>query len=169
MSGKQNRVVISFGGNEHNSLDCFDKAIDIIEDKIGEVETKSDLYRTKAWGMKPDTPDFYNQVIFITTKLKAKKLLKKTQKIEKKLGRKEKSTHEGYKDRPIDIDLLFFNEDVISRPKLVIPHYLIHKRKFILEPLCELIPEYIHPVLKKTIKELLLSCSDELEVERIKK
>ena len=64
--------------------------------------------------MKPDTPDFYNQVIVITTKLKAKKLLKKTQKIEKKLGRKEKSTHVGYKDRPIDIDLLFFNKDVIS-------------------------------------------------------
>ena len=119
MSGKQNRVVISFGGNEHNSLDCFDKAIDIIEDKIGEVETKSDLYRTKAWGMKPDTPDFYNQVIFITTKLKAKKLLKKTQKIEKKLGRKEKSTHEGYKDRPIDIDLLFFNE-LITPPLIIV-------------------------------------------------
>lgn len=169
MSGKQNRIVISFGGNEPNSLDCFDKAMNLIEDKIGKIESKSDLYKTKAWGMKSDSPDFYNQVIVISTDFKAKKLLKKTQKIEKKLGRKQKSIKTDYKDRPIDIDLLFFNDDIISKPKLIIPHYLIHKRRFILEPLCELIPEYIHPVLKKTIKELLLSCPDELEVERIKK
>ena len=169
MSGKQNRVVISFGGNEPNSLEFFERAMSIIEKKIGTIESKTDLYKTKAWGMKPNTPDFYNQVISIVTKINAKKLLNKTQKIEKKLGRKQKSFGDTYQNRPIDIDILFYNEDIINMSKLTIPHYLIHKRKFILEPLCEFMPDYIHPVLKKTIKELLLSCPDELTVARIKK
>lgn len=169
MNGKQNVVVLSFGGNQVNSLDCFEKAKHKISKKIGTTTANSHLYQTKAWGMKPGTTDFFNQVIIIVTKLKPKKLLKKTQKLEKKLGRKNKRISTEYEDRPIDIDILFFNDEIIQKPNLIIPHYLIQNRKFILDPLCELIPDYVHPSLNKTIKELLLLCQDKLEVKRIKK
>jgi 2-amino-4-hydroxy-6-hydroxymethyldihydropteridine diphosphokinase len=116
--------------------------------------------------MEKDTPDFLNKVVVVLTDLKPKELLKATQKIEKKLGRKTKSINQEYKDRPIDIDLLFFDDRIIYKKKLVIPHQLLHTRKFILKPLSEIIPDYIHPVIKKTIKKLLLSCDDKLEVKK---
>lgn len=167
MNGNKHLVVLSFGGNQEETLSCFEQAVFFIEKKIGKITTTSSLYATKAWGMEKDTPDFLNQVIILSTHLKPKKLLKATQKLEKKLGRKAKSKNENYENRPIDIDLLFFGDRIIEKKKLIVPHYLLHTRKFILEPLSEIIPDYIHPVLKKTIKELLLCCKDELAVTKL--
>ena len=166
MNGNRHRVVLSFGGNLDNTLYCFEKATKKIKKKIGEVEITSSIYSTQAWKMEKDTPDFLNKVVVVLTDLKPKELLKATQKIEKKLGRKTKSINQEYKDRPIDIDLLFFDDRIIYKKKLVIPHQLLHTRKFILKPLSEIIPDYIHPVIKKTIKKLLLSCDDKLEVKK---
>ncbi|MEZ7900976.1 MAG: 2-amino-4-hydroxy-6-hydroxymethyldihydropteridine diphosphokinase [Urechidicola sp.] len=166
MNGNKHRVVLSFGGNLDNTLYCFEKATKKIKKKIGEVEITSSIYSTQAWKMEKDTPDFLNKVVVVLTDLKPKELLKATQKIEKKLGRKTKSINQEYKDRPIDIDLLFFDDRIIYKKKLVIPHQLLHTRKFILKPLSEIIPDYIHPVIKKTIKKLLLSCDDKLEVKK---
>lgn len=166
MNGNKHRVVLSFGGNLDNTLYCFEKATKKIKKKIGEVEITSSIYSTQAWKMEKDTPDFLNKVVVVLTDLKPKELLKATQKIEKKLGRKTKSINQEYKDRPLDIDLLFFDDRIIYKKKLVIPHQLLHTRKFILKPLSEIIPDYIHPVIKKTIKKLLLSCDDKLEVKK---
>ena len=166
MNGNKRRVVLSFGGNLDNTLNCFERAIMEIKKKIGLVEITSSIYSTQAWGMKKGTPDFLNKIVVVLTDLKPKVLLKATQKIEKKLGRKTKSINQEYKDRPLDIDLLFFDDRIIYKKKLVIPHQLLHTRKFILKPLSEIIPDYIHPVIKKTIKELLLSCDDTLEVKK---
>ena len=166
MNGNKHRVVLSFGGNLDNTLYCFEKATKKIKKKIGEVEITSSIYSTQAWKMEKDTPDFLNKVVVVLTDLKPKELLKATQKIEKKLGRKTKSINQEYKDRPLDIDLLFFDNKIIFKKKLVIPHQLLHTRKFILKPLSEIIPDYIHPVIKKTIKKLLLSCDDKLEVKK---
>tara|TARA_B110000977_G_scaffold37320_1_gene50141 strand:+ start:3136 stop:3654 length:519 start_codon:yes stop_codon:yes gene_type:complete len=166
MNGNKHRVVLSFGGNLDNTLYCFEKATKKIKKKIGEVEITSSIYSTQAWKMEKDTPDFLNKVVVVLTDLKPKELLKATQKIEKKLGRKTKSINQEYKDRPIDIDLLFFDDRIIYKKKLVIPHQLLHTRKFILKPLSEIIPDYIHPVIKKTIKKLLLSCDDKLKVKK---
>jgi len=166
MNGNKHRVVLSFGGNLDNTLYCFEKATKKIKKKIGEVEITSSIYSTQAWKMEKDTPYFLNKVVVVLTDLKPKELLKATQKIEKKLGRKTKSINQEYKDRPIDIDLLFFDDRIIYKKKLVIPHQLLHTRKFILKPLSEIIPDYIHPVIKKTIKKLLLSCDDKLEVKK---
>ncbi|MDB4089222.1 2-amino-4-hydroxy-6-hydroxymethyldihydropteridine diphosphokinase [Flavobacteriales bacterium] len=167
MNGIKHRVVLSFGGNHDNTLHCFNKAIEKIEKKIGDVIIVSSIYSTQAWGMNKDTRDFLNNIVVIHTHLKPKKLLKATQKIEIKLGRKTKSINEEYKDRPIDIDILFYDDLIINKKKLIIPHQLLHTRKFILEPLSEIIPDYIHPLLKKTIKELLLSCTDKLKVKKL--
>ncbi len=167
MNGTRQRVVLSFGGNQDNTLKCFEKALKKIEKKIGEVELTSSLFSTQAWGMTKDTNNFLNKMVVINTDLKPKKLLKATQKIEEKLGRKTKSINQKYEDRPIDIDILFYNDDIIYKKNLTVPHHLLHTRKFILEPLAEIIPDYIHPIIKKTIKELLLSCSDKMEVTRI--
>jgi 2-amino-4-hydroxy-6-hydroxymethyldihydropteridine diphosphokinase len=166
MNGNKHRVVLSFGGNLDNTLYCFEKAITKIEKKIGQVEIVSSIYSTQAWGMEKGTPNFLNKMVVILTDLKPKKLLKSTQKIEKKLGRKTKSLNQEYQDRPIDIDILFFDDNIISKKNLIIPHQLLHTRKFILEPLSEIIPDYIHPIIKKTIKELLLSCGDKLGVQK---
>lgn len=167
MSGKKTIVALSIGGNQKDTLDCFEGAILKMPKRIGEVKEISSLYISKAWGMKKGTPDFYNQVLLISSDLKPKKLLKKTQKLEKKLGRKSKSIDGRYVDRPIDIDILFYGNKIVNQTKLTIPHYLIQERRFVLEPLAELIPDFIHPVLKKTIKKLLLSCPDKLKVIRI--
>ena len=166
MNGNKHKVVLSFGGNLDNTKDCFQKAIRKIKKKIGKVEMTSSLYSTEAWGMEKGTNDFLNQVIVIHSDSKPKKILKATQKIEKKLGRKSKSINQEYRDRPIDIDILFYDDEIINKKKLTIPHPLLQERKFILEPLSEIIPDYIHPVLKKTIKELLLSSTDKLEVKK---
>ena len=166
MNGNKHRVVLSFGGNLDNTLYCFEKATKKIKKKIGKVEITSSIYSTQAWKMEKDTPDFLNKVVVVLTDLKPKELLKATQKIEKKLGRKTKSINQNYNNRPIDIDLLFIDDRIIYKKKLVIPHQLLHTRKFILKPLSEIIPDYIHPVIKKTIKKLLLSCDDKLEVKK---
>lgn len=167
MNGNKYNVVLSFGGNWDNSNHCFEKAKLKIENKIGKITTVSSIYSSEAWGMPKGTNDFLNQVIVITTDLKPKKILKTIQKIEKKLGRKSKSKNQQYKDRPIDIDILFYGDKIIEKKKLIVPHYLLHSRKFILLPLSEIIPNYVHPVLKKTIKELLLLCEDKLEVKKL--
>lgn len=167
MNGNKYKVVLSFGGNFENTEQCFNRALTKIKKKIGTVLTQSSIYSTKAWGMDEKTLDFLNMIVIIKTDLKPKKLLKATQKIEKKLGRKNKSKSQGYKDRPIDIDILFFEDEIITKKNIVIPHPLLHKRNFILTPLSEILPDYIHPIIKKTIKELLLSCKDKLEVNKI--
>ncbi|HWY36944.1 MAG TPA: 2-amino-4-hydroxy-6-hydroxymethyldihydropteridine diphosphokinase, partial [Bacteroidia bacterium] len=85
---------------------------------------------------------------------------------EKNLGR-TREEGKGYQSRPIDIDILFFNEAVINTPALQVPHPRMHIRKFVLEPLCEIAPSLVHPVLKKTISELLAECPDKLAVKKI--
>ncbi|MEN8929104.1 MAG: 2-amino-4-hydroxy-6-hydroxymethyldihydropteridine diphosphokinase [Flavobacteriales bacterium] len=169
MNGNLHQVVLSLGANEGDPLHNFTLALLMIQNKIGEVTNYSSDYSSKAWGMKDGTPDFINRIVIVRTALKPKKILKATQKIEKKLGRKQKSKNNQYDDRLIDIDILLFDNRIIDKKKLIVPHPHIQKRRFILEPLVEIIPDYVHPIFKKSIKELLLSCEDKLKVEIIER
>ena len=159
-------IILSLGGNKTHTLTAFNDSMKELNNRVGEVLKKSSVYYTQAWGFKNDAPNFYNQVVELKTKLLPHEILLITQQIELELGRENKTTNE-YESRLIDIDILFCEDVIIDKPKLVIPHYLIHKRKFILIPLSEILANFVHPIFQKSIKELLLGCEDDLEVKKL--
>jgi len=149
------QVVLSFGGNKNGTLDSFKKALVFLHERVGEVVLKSSVITTPAWGFEEKTNDFLNQIIVIETTIAPKELLKVTQKIEIELGRNPKLFENKYEDRVIDIDILFYENLILKTTKLTVPHKFVKERRFILEPMSEILPNFIHPVFNKTIQELL--------------
>ena len=134
-----------------------------LETAAGMIRQASSLYETAPWG-KSDQGWFLNQALQVETEADPATLLKTLLQIEEKMGRKRA---EKYGSRRIDIDILFFNDAILHRPDLVIPHPEIANRRFVLEPLNEIAPDYLHPVLHRSVRELLLACTDPLEVKKI--
>ena len=151
------------GGNLGDRRKYIALAIAEIEAKIGNITKRSSLYETASWG-KHDQPDFFNQVIEVKTSLKPQKLLSGILSIEAELGRKR---IEKWGSRIIDIDILLYEGQVINEPELIVPHPYLAFRRFCLMPWCEIAPEFIHPLLKKNIQELLIELSDDLFVKRL--
>ena len=151
------------GGNEGDRFLHMQQARTNIELICGQLLLVSSIYETAPWG-KTDQPDFLNQVLLINTKFSPEELLKSILFIEEKGGRKRTVKNAP---RTIDIDILFYNDLILEKPGLTIPHPRIAIRRFVLEPLNEISPEFIHPVIGKTIRELLLECKDELGVKKI--
>lgn len=164
ISGKNklNKVVLSLGGNKGDVFQTFKKVIKAIEEQIGKALKSSSFYKTAAWGIT-NQPDFINQVIVIETQYNPTSLLDVCMQIEKELGR-IRTLENRWKERTIDIDILYYNNEIISLTDLEIPHPQIENRKFILIPLTEIIPDYIHPKRRLSNKALLMRCKDELEV-----
>ena len=134
----------------------------MIREDAGEVTKASSVYLTQPWGF--ESPDaFLNQALLLQTLLKPIQLLGVLQNIEKELGRNQHINF--YTSRTIDIDLIFYDQMVINMPELTVPHPLMQLRKFVLIPICEILPEYRHPVDKRTVREILEDCDDELKVE----
>ena len=128
--------------------------------QIGQIQSTSSIYKTKPWG-KTDQPDFLNQGVELKTGLSPHDLLTRILEIELKLGR---DRTEKWGPRIIDIDIIFYGNQIIETPKLSIPHPRTHERAFALTPLFEISPNFVHPVFKKTVAELLALCNDSLEV-----
>ncbi len=158
-----NTVYLLTGGNIGNRLHNLETAENYLEKEVGKVIRSSAIYETAAWG-NSDQPDFYNQVHIIKTKLKAEEILKKILEIEKEMGRVRTTKNAA---RQIDIDILFFNKEIIDKTGLIIPHTEIANRRFVLAPLNELSSRMIHPRLKKNMSELLSTCTDKLKVKRV--
>ena len=156
---------ISFGSNKGDRLNHIIKSLKEMEIQIGRIEGVSRLYKTKSWGF--DSWDFYNGCVVLKTKYLSDIVLKKLLFIENSLGR-AKDESEKYSAREIDLDLLFFNELIISTKELIIPHPQIHKRNFVLFPMCDISPDFIHPKINVSIKKLLAKCEDNSEVKIIK-
>ena len=159
---KKAKVVLLLGSNLGDRFQNISNAVNAIKEFIGTIQKKSSLYETAAWGIT-DQPHFLNQVVVVHTILSAQQVIKKILFIEKQLGR-ERLVKMG--PRIIDIDILFYDDKIIEEENLIIPHPRLQERKFVLEPLNELIPNYIHPILKKSVKVLLQECTDTLNVKK---
>lgn len=158
-----NKVYLLIGGNMGDREKNLRDAVRWIDRLAGPVTRISSLYETAAWG-KTDQPAFLNQALGLSTPLGAEALMKTILAIEEKMGRKRE---EKYGPRIIDIDILFFNEDRLQTPLVTVPHPEIPNRRFALAPLQEIAPEWRHPVLGKTVTELLAECRDSLPVKKI--
>ena len=142
---------LSTGSNMGNRAEMLEKANVLLEKKAGRLLALSKVVETPAWG-KTDQPDFLNQVVKLETSLSPQELLNVILGIEKQLGR---NRVEKWGPRSIDIDILFYDYEIIDEPGLQIPHPWMHERLFVLEPMCEIAPDFVHPVLNKTIAKLL--------------
>ncbi|MBC7936226.1 MAG: 2-amino-4-hydroxy-6-hydroxymethyldihydropteridine diphosphokinase [Rhizobacter sp.] len=158
-----NKFYLLLGSNMGNSRLQLETAGKHINKKLGKITRNSKLYQTAAWGKK-DQPDFLNQVIVVESGIDAIKGLSIILAIEKVMGRIRTKKNAP---RIIDIDILYFNKDIINLPELQIPHPAIQLRRFVLVPLNELSPNFIHPALLKTNHQLLNTCEDKLDVKKI--
>lgn len=158
-------VFLGIGGNLGNRLAYIYQAQQLINEDIGRILAKSNIYETPPWGFHSSL-NFYNQVLKLETSKNAHSTLQFCQFIEKKMGRERKK--EQFSSRVIDIDILLFDKEIINEEHLQIPHQRLHLRKFVLLPLSELAPTFVHPLLKKTITELLDVCKDDAQCEVVK-
>jgi 2-amino-4-hydroxy-6-hydroxymethyldihydropteridine diphosphokinase len=158
-----NKAYLLTGGNIGNRAGYLQEAARQIDQTCGSILKSSSIYETAAWG-KTDQQDFLNQAMLIETNLASIDLLEKILQIEKNLGRRRE---EKYGKRTIDIDILFYNREIINKPALQVPHPEMQNRRFTLVPLNEIAPEFIHPVFLKKIAELLKDCGDKLDVKKI--
>ena len=157
-----NKTYLLLGSNMGNSKASLSKALVQIEKLIGKITRQSGLYSTAAWG-NTKQPDFLNQVIIVETELSAPQTMATILNIEKKMGRIRTIKNAP---RVIDIDILFFNKEMINQTELVIPHPEIQNRRFVLVPLNQLSPNLKHPALNKTVHQLLINCPDKLNVKK---
>ena len=156
-------IYLLLGSNLGNSKEILDHAVSEIEHDIGDIINTSSIYKTKAWGME-DQPDFLNQVVEIESSFSPEVLLEKVNKIEEKLGRVRLIKWQA---RIIDIDILYYGNVIIKSKDLVIPHPENENRNFVLAPMAEIAPDFIHPVLKLRQEKLLKNSTDDLAVDVI--
>lgn len=159
------RLYVLLGGNLGDKRKIFSEALINLQNLVGDITAQSAVYETEPWGFE-STDLFWNQVLEIATSLTPEEVLQKTQQTELELGRIRKSSQ--YDSRIIDIDILFYGEEIIELPDLIVPHPRIQERKFALVPLNEIAPDLKHPVFQKTITQLLAECNDQLLVEKVK-
>ena len=138
------QLYLALGSNEGDREVLLCQAIDAISVSIGHIDSVSSFYETAPWGFDSPHP-FLNAALSLTTQLTPEQV-----------GRKQKSSLGNYQDRPIDIDLLLYDSLVLSSDRLTLPHPLLYRRGFVLDPLAEIAPHLYHPILGKTIRELQL-------------
>lgn len=160
--GLLRETYLGLGSNQGDKLAYLQQALYLISERIGMISHISKVYKTKAWGFKGD--DFLNIAIRVQTKHNPEYMVSELLEIETIIGRK-RTENNNYTSRIIDIDVLLFEDEIIFSEKLIVPHPMMKKRKFVLQPLNDIAPLFIHPIEKKTIKTLLIGCEDETPVE----
>lgn len=150
------KVYLSLGTNLGDKEQHLRDAVQKIEERVGKIVSLSAFYATEPWGFQSEN-SFLNAAVCVETELLPLDVLSVTQEIERELGRLKKSSNGHYADRVIDIDLLLYGDLILIVDGLTLPHPLMTERRFVIEPLAEIAPEVVHPVLGKTIKEILES------------
>ena len=151
-------VYIALGSNIGNRLALLQEAVFCIGSRIGSILSVSKVYETPAWGFESEA--FLNACIKIETEQTALDVLDTLLTIENELGR-DRNLSEGYQARPIDLDILLFNNEIISHERLLVPHPRMELRQFVLTPLADIAAKTLHPLLKKNIEELQQKCEDD--------
>jgi 2-amino-4-hydroxy-6-hydroxymethyldihydropteridine diphosphokinase len=153
---KEHIVYLALGTNLGDRSANLKQAIAALTPQL-EVKAKSHVYETPPWGFE-DQPKFLNQVIKAKTYLDSEPLLKHLKRLEVALGRKESFLNGP---RLIDMDILFYDDLVIDKPSMVIPHPRLHERGFVLLPLMDIAPDLVHPIIKKSVREMAALCNME--------
>lgn len=161
---EMNSIYILLGANLGKPITQIAQATALLEARIGKILKLSSLYESEAWGLE-DQPLFYNRALLLQTDIDKQTCLTICQDIETELGRVRLVK---WGARLIDIDILYFNDEVYTSENLIIPHPLLQFRNFVLIPLCEIAKDYVHPILSKNTEELLSDCEDSLVVKKIK-
>ena len=158
------QVFLGIGGNTGNKQDNFHKVYTFIKNELGDIINRSSVYETPPWGFESEE-NFWNQVFMIETQFTPEKLLENIAKIENWFGRE----HVGgkYTSREMDIDILYFDELILKTETLTIPHPQIANRLFVLVPLAEIAPEFVHPQLQMTSLKLLKNCPDSSVINKV--
>ena len=149
-------IYLLTGSNQGNRSGWLDLARKYLEEKAGPIVVQSGIYQTAAWG-KTDQPDFLNQVLCIDTELTPIQLLASIHILENQAGRER---IEKWGPRTLDVDILFYDDEIVNLPELTIPHPALAERRFTLVPLAEIAPKKVHPILKQSMYELLAQCPD---------
>ena len=150
------KIYLSIGSNKGNRYSFIKEALRLIQKDIGEVILISKIYETKSWGFQSD--DFLNLCILIKSELIPAELIIKLKNLEEKIGRER--NNEKIEAREIDIDILFYSDEIVNQKDLIIPHQRLHLRNFVLYPLNDIAADFIHPILLKSVNELLDKCED---------
>lgn len=152
------QIFLHTGSNLGNRKQNLQRALELIETEIGRIVQVSRIYWTKAWGLE-EQPDFLNQAIEAQTELEPEQVLEKILQIEQEMGRERRIK---WGERLIDIDILFYEDQIIQTERLTVPHPFMQERNFVLAPLVEIAANFIHPVLGKTVYQLFLDSKDPL-------
>jgi 2-amino-4-hydroxy-6-hydroxymethyldihydropteridine diphosphokinase len=156
------RVYISLGSNKGDKFQNLQAAINSLYQKIGNIKIISKVYKSRSFGFEGE--DFLNICAIVETNLRPNKVLQELLKIEKSLGR-IRARSKNYEDRIIDLDILFYEDEIIKSKSLKVPHPEMQKRKFVLVPLNDIASNYIHPINKKTVMDILEECEDDSILE----
>lgn len=158
-------VFVLLGSNLGDREFLVNQAISMIEERCGEIIMRSGMYESEPWGFKSEQW-FLNEVVLLDTYFSPDELMTTLLSIEKTLGRDRTMPHNGYVSRPMDLDILYFGDKIVDTQMVVAPHPRLHLRRFTLLPLCDIAPDFVHPVLKLTNRQLLEQCDDFGEVKR---
>jgi deoxyguanosine kinase len=155
---------LSLGSNLGNKFENLQLALNLIAEKMGVIVKISHIYKTASWGFESE--EFYNICIQVSTSLNPENILIAIQETELSLGR-NRTSEKGYQARTIDIDVLLFDNEIIFSKELIVPHKEMLKRKFVLVPLAEIAPNFIHPIEKQRISVCLENCTDNSPIEQL--
>jgi len=156
-------IFLLLGSNRGDKRVQIEGGLKSIETQIGNINKQSGIYKTEAWGYR-NQDSFLNIAIEITTTKSAKEILDEIKEIEKSAGEKKRIK---WGPRFLDIDILFYGDEIMNDANLVVPHPEIQNRNFALLPLLEIAPEFKHPLLLLSIKELYEVCNDRGSVKRL--
>ena len=158
------QAYLGLGSNMGHRLNNLQKALFLIADQLGSIETISSVYESRAWGFEGG--DFLNLCVALSTEMKPQELMQRVLNIEVAMGRK-RTREGGFASRIIDIDILYYGDTILDHEILTLPHPELAKRRFVLRPLADIAPQFYHPVLNKDTRNLLQECPDKNKVTKV--